>query len=136
MRYVTPATLILVAIIHLMPLVGVLGSERLEALYGITVDEPNLLILMRHRAVLFGILGTFMVVAAWTPALRTAAFAMGFASVVSFLWLAWSTGGSNAEIGRVVAVDVAALFLLLLGLVAHIHSMIAVSGFRNQNPTK
>lgn len=122
MRYVTPAALILVAIIHLLPLSGVLGPERLAELYGISVDEPNLLILMRHRAVLFGILGTFMVVAVWRPALRSAAFAMGFASVVPFLWLARSTGGYNAEIGKVVTADVVALFLLIVGLAAHVHT--------------
>ena len=122
MRYVTPAALILVAIIHLLPLSGVLGPERLAALYGISVDEPNLLILMRHRAVLFGILGVFMVVAAWTPRLRSAAFAMGFVSVVSFLWLAWSTDGYNADVGRVVTADLVALFFLIVGLAVHVQT--------------
>ena len=50
-RHIVSAALILVAIIHLLPLAGVLGSERLASMYGITVDDPDLLILMRHRAV-------------------------------------------------------------------------------------
>ena len=67
------AVLLLVAgVIHLLPLVGVLGGERLNALYGIALDEPNLQILMRHRAVLFGLLGALLVAAAFNPALRSA----------------------------------------------------------------
>ena len=47
--------------------VGVLGAERLNQLYGIDASEPNLAVLMRHRAVLFGLLGGFFVLAAFKP---------------------------------------------------------------------
>lgn len=60
MRYLVSAMLVVVAVIHLLPLSGVLGSERLAALYGLSFNEPNLAILMRHRAVLFGLLGLFL----------------------------------------------------------------------------
>ncbi|MEM7349272.1 MAG: phosphopantetheine adenylyltransferase [Acidobacteriota bacterium] len=119
MRYVAPAALILVAIIHLLPLAGVLGSDRLEALYGITVDEPNLLLLMRHRAVLFGILGLLLVAAAFVRELRSSAFAAGFASVVSFLVLAGSKD-INAQVARVATADWIALVLLVIGLALHV----------------
>jgi hypothetical protein len=56
--------LLIVAIIHLVPLIGVLGVAKLEALYGIPLPSNELAILMRHRAVLFGILGVFFVYAA------------------------------------------------------------------------
>ena len=59
-RYLVPAMLILVGLIHLLPLSGVLGSERLASLYGLSFSEPNLAILMRHRAVLFGLLGVLL----------------------------------------------------------------------------
>ena len=48
----------------LLPLAGVLGAGRLSALYGIAFEEPNLVLLMRHRAVLFGLLGVFLAIAA------------------------------------------------------------------------
>ena len=92
--------LIVVGIIHLLPLVGVLGGTRLNALYGVAFDDPNLMILMRHRAVLFGLLRTFMLVAAFRPGLQWAAFIVGFISVISSLWLAWSVGGYNAQMSR------------------------------------
>ena len=115
MRYLISAMLVIVAIIHLLPLPGVLGSERLAALYGLSFDEPNLAILMRHRAVLFGLLGVFFLVAAFRPELQPMAFAGGFVSVLSFLYLAWSAGGYNAQVGRVVAADGLALVCLVVG---------------------
>ena len=67
MRFVVPAVLILVALIHALPLVGVLGTDRLASLYGVSVAEPNLEILMRHRAVLFGMLAAFLTFCAVRP---------------------------------------------------------------------
>ena len=122
MRHVATLTLIVVAIIHLLPLAGVLGGGRLSALYGLPFDEPNLAILMRHRAVLFGLLGLFLLVAAFSPALRMMAFVAGFGSVLSFLGLAWSVGGYNAQVGRVVTADLVALACLVIGLGAHLLS--------------
>jgi hypothetical protein len=67
MRYLITAMLTVVGMIHLLPLAGVLGAARLEALYGVAVDGSDLEILLRHRAVLFGLLGAFLVVAALPP---------------------------------------------------------------------
>ena len=122
MPYLVSGTLILVGIIHLLPLVGVLGSGRLTALYGLPFDEPNLAILMRHRAVLFGLLGAFLVFAAFQPQFQIVAFVAGFISVVSFLWLTWSVGGYNAQIGRVFVADAVALACLVVGFAAHLYN--------------
>ncbi|MBL8298307.1 MAG: hypothetical protein JNN30_08175 [Rhodanobacteraceae bacterium] len=119
MRYLAAATLIVVAIIHLLPLSGVLGSAQLAALYGLSFDEPNLAILMRHRAVLFGLLGALMLLAAFRQALQPVAFAAGFVSVASFLYLAWSAGAYNTQISRVVGADIVALACLVVGVVAY-----------------
>ncbi len=119
MRHLVSAMLVIVAIIHLLPLSGAVGSERLASLYGISFDEPNIAILMRHRAVLFGLLGLFMLFAAFAPRFQLAAFVIGFVSVVSFLWLASSVGGYNAAIGRVVTADIVALACLIVGAGAY-----------------
>lgn len=111
--------LVIVGVIHLLPLSGVLGGPRLAALYGIAVDGPDLAILMRHRAVLFGLLGVFLVVAAFRPAWQPATLVAGFVSVVSFLWLAWATGGYNAQLARVVTADLVALACLVVAAVAY-----------------
>lgn len=112
--------LAIAAIIHLLPLSGVLGSDRLAALYGMSFDDPNLLIMMRHRAVLFGLLGLFLLYAAFNPALQPIAFALGLASAASFLVLAWSVGGYNAALGRVVLADLVAVLCLLIGLALYV----------------
>lgn len=109
----------LVALIHLLPVTGALGARRLHALYGLSIDDPSLLVLMQHRAVLFGLLGVFLIAAAFRPAWTVAALAAGFASVVSFLFIAWMVGGYNAAIARVVWADWAALGCLVLAALLH-----------------
>jgi hypothetical protein len=111
--------LVVVGLIHLMPVSGIFGGDRLTALYGLPFEEPNLAILMRHRAVLFGLLGLFFVFAAFKPAYQPIAFVGAFVSVTSFLWLAWAVGGHNAQVGRVFAADVIALVCLVIGVVAY-----------------
>jgi len=111
--------LLVVGIIHLLPLTGALGAERLVTLYGLRFDEPNVAILMRHRAVLFGLLGLFLTYAAFKPAFQTAALVAGFVSVLSFLYLAWSVGNYNPQVARVFAIDIAALLCLVVGTAVH-----------------
>ena len=121
MRYLVSAILVVVAIIHLLPLSGVLGGERLVALYGLSFNDPNLAILMRHRAALFGLLGLFLLFAAFRPQFQAIAFIAGFVSVVSFLWLAWSVGGYNTQVAGVFTADIVALTCLIIGFVAYLY---------------
>jgi hypothetical protein len=65
MHIIIKAMLIVAGVIHILPLPGLIGAMHLERLYGITFKEPNLLIMMRHRAILFGLLGAFMIYAAF-----------------------------------------------------------------------
>ena len=119
MRHLVSAMLVVVGLIHLVPVTGIFGGDWLAALYGLPFNEPNLAILMRHRAVLFGLLGLFFVVAAFKPVYQRIAFLGAFISVIAFLWLAWAVGGYNAQVGRVVAADVIALVCLVIGVMAY-----------------
>lgn len=118
MRYLTMAGLVLAGLIHLLPLAGVLGAGRIEALYGVSVEGADMAILMRHRALLLGLVGAFLVVAAFIPAWRLPALLVGLCSVVGFLWLARSTGAYNAQLARVVTADWIALGALAIGAAA------------------
>ncbi len=114
MQKVISILLVLVGIIHLLPVSGVLGVERLSALYGLSFQEPNIAILMRHRAVLFGLLGVFFIYAAFKPTIQPLAFMAGFVSVYSFSAISWSVGGYNDAVGRVFMVDLIALGCLVV----------------------
>lgn len=100
-------------VIHLLPLSGVMGAEALTRLYGLDFSAPDLEILMRHRAVLFGLLGVLLCSAAFKPALRKLALLAGLASVVSFLLLAFSVGGYGVGVARIVMADWVALACLV-----------------------
>jgi hypothetical protein len=119
MRFVVPAVLLLVALIHALPLVGVMGAAKLTQLYGIDVQDPTLELLLRHRAVLFGLLAAFLAYAAFRPELHRLALIAGFISVASFLVLARLASAYNPELSTVVRADWLALALLAAGAVAH-----------------
>jgi len=118
MQYIVSIALLVVAVIHLLPLMGILGVDKLNSLYGLSIaGDANLEILMRHRAVLFGLLGTFLVLAVFKAQYQVIAFIAGFISVLSFMWLAWSVGGYNLEIARVFKADIVALVCLTIGAI-------------------
>ncbi len=119
MRFVVSTALVLVALIHALPIVGVLGKAKLSQLYGIPVQEANLELLLRHRAVLFGLLATFLAYAAFRPELHRIALVAGFVSVISFLVLAHPTGSLNTALTTVVRADWVALVFLVVGAIAH-----------------
>lgn len=125
MRVLISAMLVIVAIIHLLPVSGLLGAEKLNALYGTSIGDPDLEILMRHRAVLFGLLGVFILVAAFRPQLQVMALVAGFVSVLSFLWLAWSVGDYNSKIVRVVLADGVAMACLIVAAAGKIYLAVA-----------
>ena len=120
MRFILPIMLLVVGIIHILPLSGVLSAARLLELYGMTFDDPNLEILMRHRAVLFGLLGIFLICSAFMPSLQLPALIAGFLSVVSFLYLSYSVGGYNEQVNRIVIADKVALVCLVVALVSYL----------------
>lgn len=120
MRYLITASLLIVGLIHLLPLAGAFSASTIASLYGVAVSDPNAEILLRHRAVLFGIVGAAMIAGAFAPSFQPVAFAVGFASVVSFLYMAWLVGGYNALLNKVVIVDLFALAMLVIGALAYL----------------
>ena len=120
MTIVVSSILFILAVIHLLPVVGVLGSDSLTRLYGITVSDSNTEVLLRHRAVLFAIIGLFLLLSVFKSEYQPIAIYIGLISVASFLLLTWSTEGLNSEISRVVKVDWAALVLLIVAGVINI----------------
>jgi hypothetical protein len=114
MRILVATLFVLVGLINFMPVIGVLGTAQLETLYGQSFVKHDLLLLMRHRAVLFGLLGGLIIFSAFRSALRDAATAAGLFSMASFCWLALPLEVHNQTLQQVFWIDAVAILLLLL----------------------
>lgn len=112
------AVLMAVGAAHLLPLLGILGASRLEQLYGLRIEDSNLLLLMRHRALLFGLLGALLVTAAFRPAWQRVALLAAWGSVLGFVVLA--PPDLLPALHRVWWIDVALLPLLALASWAYL----------------
>jgi len=123
MQALSTALILVVGLVNLLPVSGVVSASRLQSLYGVALDDANLLILMRHRAVLFGIVGGILVASAFHSPLRPVGLAVGLTSMLSFVLIAWLEGTCNAELRRVVVVDlVASVVLLGAAVLGHVAS--------------
>jgi hypothetical protein len=120
MRQLWTVLVLVAAAINLAPVWGAFAPERMAALYGVDLGDPNLQILMRHRAVLFGLVGALLAVAAFHPPLRTVGYAVGFSSMLSFLLVAWGVGGYGAGIRRVALLDAVGIAALAGAAVVHV----------------
>lgn len=108
--------LLLAAVIHLVPAIGVLSAQKLHALYGVQPDADTLL-LLRHRALLFAVIGSGLLIAVFVPAWRVPASVVALFCMLSFIALA--NGQSSAPaIQRVVRVDLAVSAVLGIALTA------------------
>jgi hypothetical protein len=115
-RALSRVVILFVGLLNLLPVSGVLSSSRLESLYGVVLRDANVIVLMRHRAVLFGVVGGLLVLSAFRSPLRPVGYAVGFVSMLSFVLIAWLVGGTNHELQRVVVIDLAASAALLVAL--------------------
>lgn len=114
MNRVVGVILMIIGLINAIPVVGLASAEVLAKLYGIAMLEGDLLILMRHRALLFGLLGAFIAWSAFKPTLQSYAVVAGLVSMLGFVAIAVAQGEYGAEIRKVVLIDVVAS----IGLVA------------------
>ena len=104
--------LIVVGLINFAPVAGVVSSQAVSKAYGIDAPSGDLALLLRHRAVLFGIVGGFIIISALFQPLQLAAIIMAYISMLSFLVLASLVGPVGASLIRVRNIDTVAIVLL------------------------
>ncbi|QGX40745.1 phosphopantetheine adenylyltransferase [Permianibacter aggregans] len=109
--------LIAVGLVNVLPVVGVLSASILADAYGIAAPEGDLLILMRHRALLFGIVGGIILTAAFRRHLQPTAIIVGLVSMLGFIVLAVISNEFGTKIQNIVMVDtIASLTLVTVAL--------------------
>ena len=108
--------LLLLALIHLLPVAGVSGGAALREGYGLGPLDPAELLLLRHRALLFGLLGAALLYALWRPSVRTPVLLASLLADLGFLLLAWPWQDLPTALQGVVKADVVAVALALLAL--------------------
>ena len=116
MQKIISLIMVIVGLINFFPIVGVFSATSVQNLYHIGVQSQDVAILLRHRAVLFGIVGGFMIIAAFRPDLQPSAFTMGFISMIGFLLITLMEGNPNAGIHKVFMIDLFATIGLIIAL--------------------
>lgn len=114
MNIVITICLVLVGLINFAPIAGVFSADNLSRAYSVTLASNDLVVLMRHRALLFGIIGGFILYSAFAPKYQSAAMLMAFISMTGFLALIFLEGNVNASISKIMWIDVVGLVLLAI----------------------
>jgi hypothetical protein len=116
MTLLTLIALALSAVVHALPAVALIGRSHLERAYGVSLEDPGVVLLLRHRAVLFGILAAAAVAALFSEALRTPVLVASLVSVGSYVILWRGQHVRSAKLDRVARVDVVMVVVLGAGL--------------------
>ena len=116
MKKLVSALLVVVGLVNFLPVIGVLSAENVARAYGIDVPEGDLAILMRHRALLLGIVGALILSSAFLRYLQPAAMIAGLVSMMGFVVLAFTAGDYGDQIHSIVIADVVATVLLLVAI--------------------
>ena len=111
--------LFIVGIINLLPVIVFFDATKTAKLYGLPIEGESLTILMRHRAVLLGLVGLALIAAAIKPEFRILAIALALISKLAFIFLTFTVANRTAEVGQVALVDVGAIILLIAALIIH-----------------
>ncbi len=107
----------IVGLINFLPVLGLFSVAELSQAYGIEFNSNELEVLMRHRALLFGILGGFVLYSLFKASLRAPALVMSGVSMIGFLLLGWIVGDVNDELMKITYVDVVGILCLVIAIV-------------------
>lgn len=108
--------LFIAGIINFVPSILSIIPDKIESSYGVRLDDSNLELLLRHRAVLFGIVGGIMIYSSFTKRYYSLALLIGFISMISFLILFMIVDGEiNSELNKVLKADIVGLIFLITG---------------------
>lgn len=116
-RTIARGLLVTAGAINAAPAVAAFAPDRMTKLYGIAAPDPDLQLLLRHRAVMLGIVGAAMICGAFDVRVRAWAVSAGTTSMVGYVALNTLIGDTNTKLARVERVDYAALAMVAAAVV-------------------
>lgn len=96
----------------------VVAPSRTRSAYGVAVADVDLVILLRHRAVLLVVIGFGLVLAALRAQVRVVAMCAAAISMATFVLFTFGSEGANTAQRRVAVIDLVLLGVLGVAAVA------------------
>ena len=116
MEFFFRITLFIAGLINLLPTLLAFFPDNISKSYGIDIPNSNYELLLRHRAILFGIIGGLMIISAIVKKHYEIATTAGLISMTSFIILYFLIDKEiNSELKKVM-IDVVATVILCIGL--------------------
>jgi heme A synthase len=114
-------TLFVAGGINLLPSFLAFLPEKIAKSYGIEIPNANFELLLRHRAILFGIIGGLMIYSALVKKHYELSTIAGLVSMSSFIILYFLIGKDiNQDLKKVMRIDVVATVILCIGFILFI----------------
>jgi heme A synthase len=118
MELIYRITLFIAGIINILPALLAFLPEKISKSYGIEIPDANYELLLRHRAILFGIIGGLMIYSALVKKHYELSTIAGLVSMVSFIIIYFLIGKDiNSELKKVLIIDVVATVILCAGFI-------------------
>ena len=112
--------LAVVGVINLLPVVGLFSVAQMEAAYGVSINTPELELLLRHRALLFGLIGMLVLFSLYKTQLQAAAMLISGISMIGFMVLAWPTETLSEPLHTIFWADVVGVCCLLAAIIIYL----------------
>jgi hypothetical protein len=117
MNKIIMVLLIIVGLINFLPVIGVISASKISQAYSVELSSNDLVILLRHRALLFGVVGGFILYSAFEPRYQVAAMIMAAVSMLGYLGVMYLVGDYNPSIFKVAIVDMVGIGFLIAAAV-------------------
>ena len=118
MELIYRITLFIAGLINILPAMLGFLPEKISKSYGIEIPNANYELLLRHRAILFGIIGGLMIYSALAKKHYELSTIAGLVSMVSFIILYFLIGKNiNSELKKVMMIDLFATVILCVGFI-------------------
>jgi len=120
MEVVFRICLFIAGVINFVPSILAFVPNKISESYGIEIPNSNYELLLRHRAILFGIIGGIMIYSAIAKKNYSMSVFIGMISMISFVILMNLVNGEiNPELTKVMMIDLVGIIILLVGFLLY-----------------